>query len=318
MGASCAVGCPYGLSCAAPGQCPRFTDSGDGICDLGQPADTSTATATSSYGSDGSDSTSVTDYTSSASTPDETYNPSDSSSGVDSANTSVTTDQGTGMDSTSIPTDDPNYFVLPISIILVGLYLFTHLLFNKGVLSQQKHRRIWNLLLTAGTAGTGITGILLILIINLGVKTALNPSITFWHAELSILMVLGTLIHIHIYWKPFKNMFRVLFGFKNRRVKNSKKPASILAVVMLFGMILVSGQYLNLSLNGEDNSDPLNGATNTTSPASSPTTANYQYENTSETSTSDESNINYNTAPDSYQDLQDTSTSGNRNGKNRN
>jgi hypothetical protein len=27
-------------------------------------------------------------------------------------------------------------------------------------------------------------------------------------------MVIGTMIHLHLYWKPFKNMFKVLFRFK--------------------------------------------------------------------------------------------------------
>ena len=40
--------------------------------------------------------------------------------------------------------------------------------------------------------------ILLTLMINLGIRTALNPSITYWHAEMAILMVIGTMIHIHI------------------------------------------------------------------------------------------------------------------------
>ena len=212
------------------------------------------------------------------------------------------------MDS-SIPSDDPNYFVLPISLILIGLYLFTHLLFTKGILSQQKHRRIWNLLLTAGTAGSGITGILLILFINLGIKTALNPSITFWHAELSILMVIGTLIHIHIYWKPFKNIFRVLFGFKNFKVKNSKKPASIVAVAMMLGMILVSGLYFNLDNNGEDNTDSLKIPDNTSYPVTSPTTNPDESQNTSNT---DDLDSTY----DTTQELPDTSTSSNRRGRN--
>ena len=231
------------------------------------------------------------------------------SSGADiSPDSGAVSDHASGMDN-SIPSDDPNYFVLPISLILIGLYLFTHLLFTKGILSQQKHRRIWNLLVTAGTAGSGITGILLILFINLGIKTALNPSITFWHAELSILMVIGTLIHIHIYWKPFKNIFRVLFGFKNSKVKNSKKPASIVAVAMMLGMILVSGLYFNLDNNGEDNTDSLNISDNTSYPVTSPTTNPDESQNTSNT---DDLDSTY----DTTQELPDTSTSSNRRGRN--
>lgn len=218
MATSCAAACPYGLSCSAPGQCPRFTDSGDGICDIAQSTSTSSPSDTpTSYDSSSSNSGSASDSGSSVSTPDQTaqsssVSPEQVNTNTD-ANASAATDHGSGLDSGSISSDGTNYYLFPVSILLIGLYLFTHFLFSKGILSQKKHRRLWNLLITAGYAGTGITGLMLILIINLGIKTALNPSVTFLHAELSILMVLTTLIHIHIYWKPFKNMFRVLFGF---------------------------------------------------------------------------------------------------------
>lgn len=309
MSGSCGAGCPYGLTCTAPGQCPRFTDSGgDGICDLAQPTSSSTETSYSddSY-SGSSESSGSVDDPSSAVTSEPVNTSSD-------ANASAATDQGTGLESGSIPTDDPQYFVLPISILLVGLYLLTHLLFTKGILSQKKHRRLWNLLLTAGTMGSGITGILLILIINLSIKTALNPSITFWHAELSILMVIGTLIHIHLYWKPFKNMFRVLFGFKNFKLKNSKKPASILAGVLLISMVIVSGQYLSSHGDYDANISSLNSANNTTDGVNT-TTANYQ--DSQSTATISDQNGIYET--EQIQDVQDTSTTGNAkgNGKNR-
>ena len=58
----------------------------------------------------------------------------------------------------------------------------------------------------------GSTGVILILLINLGIRTALNPTITFWHVELAILMTITTIIHIHLNWKPFKNIFKVLFN----------------------------------------------------------------------------------------------------------
>ncbi|MCC7550803.1 MAG: hypothetical protein KO316_04755 [Methanobacterium sp.] len=218
MSSSCGVSCPYGLSCSYPGECRRYTDAGgDGICDLGQTSSSSTDTASSSTYDDGS-STSSTDsssYDPASSAQDQADT---STSLVDTGNTndsnaSAVTDPGSGVDSSL--GDNPNYFVIPVSMLLIGLYLFTSFLFTRGILDQQKHRRIWNILLTAGMAGSGITGILLIMIINLSIKTALNPSLTFWHVELSILMVLATVIHLHLYRKPFKNMFRVLFGIKN-------------------------------------------------------------------------------------------------------
>ncbi|NYB51401.1 MAG: hypothetical protein HVN35_02390 [Methanobacteriaceae archaeon] len=229
MSGACGASCPYGLSCSYPGQCGRFTDSGDGICDLSQSSssrtssNTETASSSSSYDPDTSTSTSTSSSKAATATQDQ----ADQSSGVSShefntshdGNTSAIADPGSGVDSGTIPSDGTHYFLLPVSILLIGAYLFTYYLFSKGILDQRKHRRIWNLLVTAGYLGTGITGVLLILLINLGIKTALNPSVIFWHVELSILMVIGTIIHIHLYWKPFKNMFRVLFGFKTHEKK---------------------------------------------------------------------------------------------------
>lgn len=313
MSGVCALSCPYGLSCTAPGQCPRYVDSGgDGICDLGQPTTSSSSAESTSYDNDDS-STSASSSTS----PDQTDTSSSVSSGsVDNSsdtNASAVADQGNGIDNGSMP-DEPQYFTIPVSMLLIGLYLVTHFLFSKGILSRQKHRRIWNLLITVGMAGSGITGILLILFINLSIKTALNPSVTFWHVELSILMVIGTLIHLHLYRKPFKNMFRVLFGVKNFKV--FKKPASILAVVMVISMAVVSGQYLSSSLGGNEDVIPsLNSTSNNTTTG---TTSN-QYKDYPETSTSSvQSSSSDVQSYDTSQDVQETTTtSGGGKGKNR-
>ena len=213
MSGACAAGCPYGLvNDPYPGQCPRYIDvSGDGICDLSQAAAASTTPDTTNADTSNTAGT-VNDHSSAV--PD-----TDTLNQNDSVNASAV-DSGSGLNSFG---DDGGYHVLPISILLLGGYFLTHFLFNQGILSRKKHKRLWNLLLTAGYAGTGITGILLVLMINLGIRTALNPSITFWHAELSILMVIGTLIHLHIYRKPIKKMSKLLFGFNS---DTDKKPES--------------------------------------------------------------------------------------------
>ncbi len=229
MSTACAAGCPYGRTCAYPGHCSRYTDSGgDGICDLSASVTSSNAnteTASSSSTGDISSSTSTGSSPSSTSTNDQYSNAASTDSGNSSpdtdTNASAVTDPGTGWDIGSVQGDHTNYFLFPVSILLVSAYLFTHYLFSKGILKQGTHRRIWNLLLTAGYLGTGITGVLLVLLINMGIRTALNQSITFWHVELAIIMFVGTLIHIHLYRKPFKNIFKVLLGFKTRK-KSSK------------------------------------------------------------------------------------------------
>lgn len=205
-GDSSAAGCPYGMvNCPYPGQCGRYIDAtGDGLCDLSQ---TTTTTSTDTAAADASDSSTQLNSDNS----DVASNNLDPGNG--SSDVNATADPGNDSNGGFFG-DGDSYYILPISIILVLSYLLTYYLFQKGILKRNKHKRIWNLLLTAGYIGTSGTGLLLIVLINLGIRTALNPSLTFWHAELSILMVIGTLIHVHIYWKSFKHMFKVLFSFK--------------------------------------------------------------------------------------------------------
>ena len=214
MSGSCATSCPYGMiNDPYPGQCPRYIDiTGDGICDLSQATATVTTTDTTP------DDTTTTD------SGNGHGSNADNSIQDQSADSNATTiPDSHGLDSGNLQGDTTNYYVLPVTIMLIGVYLFTHYLFKKGILKRNKHRRIWNLLVTVGYLGTGVTGILLTIMINLGIRTALNPSITYWHAEMAILMVIGTMIHIHLYWKPFKNIFRVLFGIKSNLRKNPSK-----------------------------------------------------------------------------------------------
>ncbi|NYB51085.1 MAG: hypothetical protein HVN35_00760 [Methanobacteriaceae archaeon] len=226
MSSSCATTCPYGMvNDPFPGHCSRYMDiGGDGFCDFSQ-ATPVTTTETSTTSSDGTTDTSTsTDGTTTTSPINEGHG--------NGANADITPDQSpdpnpalmpdsSNLDTGTLNGDHSNYYVLPVSMIIIGGYLFTYYLFKKGILKRNKHKRIWNLLLTAGYLGTGVTGVFLTLMINLGIRSALNSSLTFWHVEMAILMVIGTMVHIHIYWKPFKNMFKVLFGFKTRLRTNT-------------------------------------------------------------------------------------------------
>ena len=228
MSSSCATTCPYGMvNDPFPGQCSRYMDiGGDGICDFSQ-ATPVTTTDTSTTTTDGTTTDTTTADNTSTSTIDSGHGNganADTISNQSDANATTVPDSPS-LDSGNLNGGDANnYLVIPISMLIIGGYLITHFLFKKGILKRTKHRRIWNLLLTVGSLGSGGTGVILALLINMGIRTALNPSLTFWHVELSILMVMGTLIHLHIYRKPFRNMFRVLFGVKgnSRRTNPSK------------------------------------------------------------------------------------------------
>ena len=217
MSGVCAGGCPYGLTNdPSPGQCHLYTDStGDGICDLSQ------AAAAASTQSTDSNTNSNGDTQNTPSTGSSGDNISNGTSDQTNASTTTVHDPSSGTgDSLNTGND---YHIIPVSLLIIGAYLFTHYLFSKGILKPKKHKKLWNLLLMGGFLGSGITGVLLIYMINLSVGLVYRQGLAYWHVELSLLMIIAAMIHFHIYRKPFKNMFKVLFPFKSNINKNKSK-----------------------------------------------------------------------------------------------
>lgn len=230
-----AASCPYGVVyCPYPGQCGRYNDlNGNGVCDLAL-SQVNAQTSTTSTGSSSQSSSQDTSATSShSSSSASSSNSGDSSSGgadtqnADHSNASATTvhDPSSGAGGNS----GNDFHIIPVSILVIGAYFFTHYLFSKGILKPKKHKRLWNLLMLGSYLGTGITGLLLIYMINWGVLLVYRHGLTYWHAELALLMTIITIIHFHIYRKSFKNMFRVLFNFRspvNKKTANKTRGTS--------------------------------------------------------------------------------------------
>ena len=227
-----AASCPYGVVyCPAPGQCHRYIDSnGNGQCDLSLSqvnAQTSTSTGSSSQTSTQHSSTSSSHSSSSSGSSGDSSS-ANSSSGTDihngssdPSNASTTIqDPSSGVGGTSSSGTD--FHILPVSLLIIGAYFLTHYLFTKGILKPRTHKRLWNLVLMGGTFGMGITGVLLIFMINMDIGLIYREGLDYWHVELALLMLIGALIHFHIYRKPFKNMFKVLFGFKSGSKKRDE------------------------------------------------------------------------------------------------
>lgn len=216
---ACAGGCPYGLSYDPyPGQCGRYVDSnGTGACDLAS-ADVTTQQTTSSSDTSSQDSSSQSSSSSNDNGNSAGVSSDNSSADNNSPNITNPDDSGSnGLDG-STQTDGTNFHIIPVSLIILGAYILTYYLFKKGILNARQHKRMWNGFLTFGFLGMGITGVVLTVMINLGIQT-LRSGLTYWHVELSLLMVLAAIIHFHIYRRPFKRMFKVLFGIGSSKKK---------------------------------------------------------------------------------------------------
>lgn len=168
--------CPYGtVNDPFPGQCPRFIDTNqNGICDHSESPSSGSINNTSTGPSNGqSGNGNFTDIQNASSVPPENYN------------------------------------LIPLAITTIILYLITYLLYLEDRLSLKIYYSIWKYVLTISFLATGVTGLTLTIFINYGIQSPWNLTIDFWHAEFAILMVVSTLFHLHLYWKPVKKVFNI-------------------------------------------------------------------------------------------------------------
>lgn len=168
--------CPYGtVNDPFPGQCPRFIDTNqNGICDHSESPSSGSINNTSTGPSNGqSGNGNFTDIQNASSVPPENYN------------------------------------LIPLAITTIILYLITYLLYLEDRLSLKIYYSIWKYVLTISFLATGVTGLTLTIFINYGIQSPWNLTIDFWHAEFAILMVVSTLFHLHLYWKPVKKVFKI-------------------------------------------------------------------------------------------------------------
>lgn len=177
--------CPYGLlNDPYPGQCPRYLDTNqDNICDHSE---------SPSSGSLNNSST-LTTQTNEGSVSDKN-NSNSSFSDIQQAS--------------SVPSQ--SYNLIPIATTTIIIYLITYLLYLEDRLKRSIYYAIWKYVLMASFIVTGVTGLILSVSINYGIQSSWNLTIDFWHAEFAIIMAVSTLLHIHLYWKQVKRVFKAV------------------------------------------------------------------------------------------------------------
>lgn len=112
------------------------------------------------------------------------------------------------------------YHLIPISIVLILLYIISHILSKQKVISVVNHRKIWNILLLITFLASGILGILLVIRINIGAIIPLPFNILFWHVEIGIAMFAISVFHIIWHWKYYLNLFKVKKRIEANHDKN--------------------------------------------------------------------------------------------------
>ena len=102
----------------------------------------------------------------------------------------------------------PNYNIFPIILAVIMIYLITYLIYDVRKIKRRSFKRIWSIMLVGSFLFSGISGIILSILSDYTLMFPLNFNLLFWHVELSIIMAITSILHIHIHWKAFKKVLK--------------------------------------------------------------------------------------------------------------
>lgn len=163
--------CPFGQqNCPYPGLCGKYVDTDkDSICDLSQPAPENREEISGSL-----------------------KNKRDIDMGILETEKELLVRK---------------YHFIPISIVLIILYIITFTLFKLKIFTRITHIIIWNCMLLISFIVSSLLGILLIIRVNFGLPISLPFNILFWHVEFGIVMMVIGIFHIIYNWRFYKYIF---------------------------------------------------------------------------------------------------------------
>ena len=98
------------------------------------------------------------------------------------------------------------YYLLPIAVLITILYMLTYFLYTDDTITYKNYKMIWIIVLIMGSLIVGISGMIMEIFINLEILP-IDNNLIFWHVEAGIITTFTGIFHLHIYWKPFKNIF---------------------------------------------------------------------------------------------------------------
>ncbi|MDO8261530.1 MAG: DUF4405 domain-containing protein [Candidatus Magasanikbacteria bacterium] len=95
------------------------------------------------------------------------------------------------------------YNFVPVTLVLIVLYLLTFFLSKKNKISKFTHRRIWNVALLISFLVSALLGLLLVIRINYGWMLNLPFNTTYVHVESGIIMAVISVFHIIWHWQYY-------------------------------------------------------------------------------------------------------------------
>jgi spermidine synthase len=113
------------------------------------------------------------------------------------------------------------YGLIPITLLVIFLYLISWGLTRIGEIRLITHRRLWNTLLLVTFLITAMLGILLVIQINYKLEISWIKKVLKWHVDFGIAMTFIALIHFGRHLRYYQE---ILTSFKNKSRFEKKEP----------------------------------------------------------------------------------------------
>jgi hypothetical protein len=101
-----------------------------------------------------------------------------------------------------------NYYVSPIAIAFLMVYILSFGLYKTKRMRFATHRKIWNVLLLATFMITGVMGLVLAVRLTYAAPFVLPFNLLFWHVEAGIAMTLISIFHLSWHMSYYAGLVR--------------------------------------------------------------------------------------------------------------
>lgn len=101
------------------------------------------------------------------------------------------------------------YHSVPITLILILLYMAGEMLVRRKKLAASATKKFWNILLLVSFLVSGLLGILLVIRLEYGLMLSLPFNMLYWHVEAGIVMTVISLFHIFWHLRYFLAIVKV-------------------------------------------------------------------------------------------------------------
>lgn len=137
------------------------------------------------------------------------------------------------------------YYLIPISLGILIVYLMGAQLVRLGIIAQALYRKVWNFILLFTFLGVAILGLLLVVQINFKLNWSFINAALKWHVDLGIAMSIVTVIHILWHLRYFSGKLK--FNVKTSiQTPQSFSVLQLNVLAILLGVLSITVQVLVL------------------------------------------------------------------------